>query len=431
MAEDGGSRVDITPEYIGPADRSAAWTWFSDDRLILDEGVDGGPRALLGSVSADSDSGGDIDLRWHDFGSGDSGLFVLHEELDQDDHNCPALYQRPDGRYLAMYSSHGGDALLRWRVSADPHDPTTWEPERTIDTGGETTYANLHAVRTVNGHRRLYCFTRAAGWDPTILVSDDWGTTWSLGGRLLSVGEDSTRPYVRYASDETRVHLVATDGHPRDSDNGLYHGYLRNETLFDSAGNPVDDPFEPQGEPAAPAELSTVFEPGIAPDGTPLSRAWGIDVAIDDEGHPVAIFQARAADDWRDHRYCYARIGSDGWTVFPLLAAGPGLYESEKDYTGLAAIDPVHPDRVVVSTPIDPRDDAPSSDHQIFAGGTSDSGATWDWTLLPSKDGAPALRPILAGTPEARVLVWMEGPYSTYRQWETRAVGFVFTGDLL
>ena len=67
--------------------------------------------------------------------------------------------------------------------------------------------------------------------------SDDHGATWTYGGRLFK-GKDGYGPYVKYAYDgDGTIHFVATEDHPRNFDNSLYHGIVRDGQICDSAGS--------------------------------------------------------------------------------------------------------------------------------------------------------------------------------------------------
>jgi hypothetical protein len=423
--KDGPATADGDSVPIGPTDRTAAWTWFTDERAIVDGDVGGGPRVLVGCVTSGDARGGDVGVRWRDFGAGTTGSCTLHERFEQDDHDCPALFLRPDGRYLAVYAKHGTDALTRWRVSSAPHDPTAWEPERTLDNGAETTYANVYRLPDDGATGRTYCFTRTTNWDPNVLVSTDQGSSWSHGGRLLRRGDGGQRPYVRYASDGAAIHLTTTDEHPRAFENGLYHGYVRDGRLFDTSGTVRhEDVLDGDAAAPTPDDLTTVFEPRTTIDGTELTRAWSVDVAVGADGTPVTVFQARAGDDPDDHRYLYARHDGGTWSVAQVAQAGPGFYEPEKDYTGLATLDPTDPSRLVVSTPIDPRDATALDRYALFAGATPDGGATWEWTPIDPDATTDDRRPLVAADDAGRTaIVWMRGAYETYRSWETTAVG--------
>jgi hypothetical protein len=273
------------------------------------------------------------------------------------------------------------------------------------------------------GLGRLYNFTRTVGFDPNVLISDNFGSGWSYGGRLLSEGDSTDRPYLRYSSDGQRIHFITTERHPRNFDNSVYHGYVQDGQLFDSAGAVIDaNLFDPDG--MAPATLTPVFTTGTQFGGTTMRRAWTIDVAIDGAGQPYAVFQARANDNNLDHRFFYARFNGASWTVHELAKAGGFLYASEDDYTGLAALVPGDPNRLFISTKIDPRTNITMPRYEIFEGTTTTGGADWTWAPITFNSTVDNLRPIVPEwDDENTALLWMRGSYSTYINYDLDVVG--------
>jgi hypothetical protein len=142
---------------------NGAWCWFQDERALVDP-----ERQLLvvGSIASGGGTDGaaregDLDLNVVDLSAGDVQVVTLHEGFEADDHDVPALWRRPDGRWLAVYARHKTDDNTYWRIS-EVDDPTRWGEERVFDwselTGGRhVTYSNLHEI-----DGRLFCF-----WSPT------------------------------------------------------------------------------------------------------------------------------------------------------------------------------------------------------------------------------------------------------------------------
>lgn len=406
---------------------NGAWCWYQDERCIVDADAPGGPRLLIGSVSsaADGDAeSGDIDLLWLDLIGETIGHFELSNRLQRDDHDSAALWLRPDGRYLAAYSKHTADLLTRWRVSTNPHDPTAWGAEQTYTHSYNTTYNNLFYLPADNGGAgRLYNFSRIINWDPTAMASYDYGSTWASVGGLITMGGGSDRPYAKYYGNGGKIHFITTEGHPRDYDNSIYHGYVRDGVSYGSDGTVVDnDVFVGTGP--LPTAFTPVFLTGDTFGGDVMSHAWTIDVAIDGD-EPVVIFIARANGSTSDHRFFYARYATgSGWAVHELAAAGGYLYAAEDDYTGLASIDPDDPDVVVLSTTVDPRDGSATGTYELYQGRTADGGATWSWTALTEGSNVANLRPLIPSYSDGfeRLIVWMRGGYATYTSWTTAAV---------
>ncbi|MGB4256755.1 MAG: BNR-4 repeat-containing protein [Phycisphaerae bacterium] len=410
---------------------NGAWCWYEDERAIIHGG-----KLIVGSVADASGPGGsardgNIEIAAFDFNTGQITRFVLHANFQADDHNSPAIFVRPDGRYIAMYAKHGSDRFTRYRISTYPGDPTAWEPEQTFDNGAGTTYSNVYRLSLENGGAgRLYNFARTIDMDPNVLVSDDDGQTWTYGGRLLDwpkpvgdpkfTGQDGTRPYLRYTSDGVdEVHFITTEDHPRAYDNSIYHGVIRGGKVYDSFGNVVDDNLF-DGIARRPNEYTRVFDT----DTSPLGFAWTTAIRLDRQGRPRILFTARANNsDYNDHRFLYGRFDGTAWHVYEIAKAGGYLFSPEYDYTGLGTLDPDDPDTLYISTKIDPRDDTALAHYEIFKGVTRDGGATWVWTPITENSEVDNLRPILPPSDGLHnALVWFRGVYTSYTNYNVEVV---------
>ena len=110
---------------------NGAWCWFQDERALVDpaeQHAPGGIGRRARGARRRNTAAGNIEVAVLDLATGESKVHVLHEQLESDDHDAPALLIRPDGRYLAMYAKHKTDNYSRWRVSVRPHDASEWEP---------------------------------------------------------------------------------------------------------------------------------------------------------------------------------------------------------------------------------------------------------------------------------------------------------------
>ncbi|MCO6046538.1 BNR-4 repeat-containing protein [Aeoliella sp. ICT_H6.2] len=410
---------------------NGAWSWFEDERAIVDNSNPDNPLLLVSSVSAGAfPENGDIDLLWRNLTTGAQGEYELHNQLQQDDHDSAGLYLRPDGRYLAMYAEHGSDAFTRWRISTNPHDPTSWGPEQTLNNGAGTTYNNIYYLPADNGGAgRTYNFTRTANYDPNVQVSDDDGTTWANAGKLLTEGGGGDRPYVRYASDGKKIHFIATDRHPRNFQNSVYHGYIQDGVLYNTDGTTIDDNlFDSNG--VQPSALTPVFENSSQLGGLTMNRAWTINLEIDNTGNPVGVLTARVNDSNQDHRFLYARYDGQHWHVNEMAQAGAYLYAAEDDYTGLASIDPNNPNVVYMSSDIDPRDDSATSKYELYKGVTTDFGASWTWSPITENSTIDNIRPVVPEwNGQNTAITWLRGNYNSYTNWDTEVVGLTFAAS--
>ncbi len=425
---------------------NGGWCWFQDERALIHNGA-----LWVGSVASDGGAdgqhrGGNVQVTRYDLTTGDTACFVLAERLESDDHNAPALYVRPDGRILALYSKHSRDNLARWRITTNPGDITTWEPEQTFVNGSDYCYNNVYSL-TKHGDR-LFNFHRGLDRNPNYLVSNDHGDTWRYGGKLLSwvpdptdpkaTGRDGRRPYLRYASNHTdAIHFVTTEDHPRGYDNSVYHGVARlidgQMQITRSDGTVIGPLADSPDAVIQPTDLTRVF------DGDAHRVAWTVDLRLDAQGHPVALFSTQRGDaDVRDDihagggdlRYHYARWEGARWDEHEIAHAGQALYAPEVDYPGLGAIHPLDPGVVVISTNADPVTGAPlisAADqrrhYELFRGVTADAGRTWAWSPITRDSRHDNLRPIIppgdAGRPP---LLWLRGRLRNFCDYDLQVV---------
>jgi hypothetical protein len=416
-----------------PASPNGAWCWFQDERVIVNTHDANNPVLMFTAVSAsteDEQEQGDLDFYWYGLNSQQSGVVELHDRLGQDDHNVAALFQLPNGQTLAAYARHHEDLYTYSRLS-DPGDPAVWSEASVYEGEANSTYNNL---LTAGADKTLLSFSRLQGWDPNFLAYDDNRGRWAYGGRLLN---SEGRPYLKYSgnADGTKIHVVATDQHPRNFDNSIYHGVTDGHVLFDTNGKVLDHDLSDQDavQPTAP---TVVFE------GDANNVAWMADVEIDDKNQPVIAFSVQKdgrglpqGSGGKDHRYHLARLGPEGWQQHEIAYAGERLYPREDDYTGLVAIDPEDVNHLVISTNADPDTGAPlisSADQQrhyeLYEGKSSDGGKTFAWQALTRHSTVDNIRPVIPGwASNQRVVLWMRGSYTTYTDFDTQIVGVIQT----
>ena len=415
------------------------WCWFQDERAVIADGT-----LVVGCVSTgngDADRKGDVQAIVLDLATGSSQLVELHDRLGADDHNAPAFEMLPGQRLVAVYATHGRANGFWYRISA-ANDPTRWGPIREYvpTEDSSITYSNVFRLTAEND--RVFNFYRgyAGSFKPSYAWSDDDCRTWQNGGVFINVpGEFRHRPYVKYASHGVdTIHMVYTNGHPRNYDNSLYHIYYRAGVLHDSRGMTI----APLAEGVAQPDLGTVIFAGDEEN-----VAWPCDLQLDRNGSPVAVYSvqkdARGSpsghpDSGQDHRYRYAVWDGSGWDDSEMAYAGTRLYSGEDDYTGLACVDPDDIGTVFISTNADPATGTPlisSEDgqrhYEIFEGITSDHGRTWTWNSITSNSSEDNLRPIVPKWNEqSTALLWLRGSMRTYTDYDLRPVALIRTNPV-
>lgn len=422
---------------------NGAWSWFMDERAVVHEG-----KLVVGSVRAagkyrdDTLPGwGNVEISVLDIASGSVRRTILHQHFQQDDHDNPAFLPVADGRLLAVYTQHGVDRKVHYRFSA-PHDPGRWGEDNVFEapdadhdrqrlTGVNVTYSNL--FRLSSG--RIVNFFRGLGQGPNYMYSDDDGRTWRYGGRLF-VGKGGYSPYLKYAFDgKETIHFINTEDHPRNYDNSVYHGMIRDGQVYLSDGTRRGALTTDTTVQLNAWDFTKLFA------GDPDNVGWVTDLELDAQRRPVAVFTVQKdgrglprGQGGMDHRFFYGRWDGKAWRVEEIAYAGRRLYPSEDDYTGLAAIDPKDPSVVFISTDADPVTGAPlvsSADQQrhreLFRGVTSDSGTTWRWTAITANSAMDNLRPLVPRWSDPRTaLVWMRGSYmANHGEWTTAVVALL------
>jgi hypothetical protein len=423
---------------------NGAWSWFMDERVIVFEGklVVGSVRAVGNFRNDSAADWGNVEISTYDLASGATQRTVFHRHFEQDDHDGPALLPLPDGRLLAMYTKHGMERRIYYRFSK-PHDPLVWSEAYEFETpgtdaparsGDNVTYSNL--FRLPSG--RLLNFFRGVRHDPNYMYSDDAGRSWRYGGHILR-GRGGYSPYLKYAFDgRNTVYFVVTDDHPRNFDNSVYAGFVRDGNVYLSDGTRRAALSDSTGTDLSAWDMTQVFR------GDPDNVGWVIDLELDARQRPCVVFSVQK--DGRglprgqggfDHRFHYGRWDGSAWRVHEIAYAGTRLYPGEDDYTGLAALDPRNPNVAYISTDADPVSGAPlvsSADgrrhRELYRGTTPDSGATWKWEPLTANSTADNLRPIVPKWADPRTaLVWMRGAYRSNRgEWSTAVVATILPG---
>jgi hypothetical protein len=412
---------------------NGAWTWYCDERAIVD--VAGG-KIIVGSdanTSGASGSGrdGTIEVVIYDIASRTAGAVTRIGDLGPDDHNTPALLVKPDGKYLAFWAGHNENCNSYW----SNYNGTSWAAQQTFDwiplgcqtsVNTKVTYNNLWNM-TAEG--KIYNFVRSIGTSPNVLVSSDNGVTWQHGGRLTSTPTVGyVAGYYKYWGNQVdRIDFFGTEAHPRDNDNNLYHGYVKGGKTFTSTNAQVDADIGDTTSPQITA-LTRVFATGTTLDGKVMNHLWNSDLVRYEDGTVAAIGMARSSMDSNNpnHSFLYHRFDGMTWRTTYLGEAGTKLYDSEQDYVGLGALHPNDPHIVYISTPIDPRNDMTLAHREIFQGVTCDNGMTFQWTPITWNSSRDNLRPIVpAWNSSNMVLLWFRGTYNTAQIYAEEVVGII------
>ena len=393
-------------ESFADFSNDGGWCWFADPRAITRDG-----KTYTGWVTEN----GSIQAGMLDHAANAITTVDLHEEYQRDDHDNPSFLFLPDGRLMAFYSKHSGPEMNA-RVTASPGDFTDWEPERILKVNAtprprkNITYS--HPVMLSQENNAIYLFWRGDTWKPTLSKSTDGGKTWSPGKVVTSRqgANGENRPYVKIASNgKDRIHMIFTDGHPRnEANNSVYYACYKDGAFFKADGTRIAGIDQ---LPFAPEQADCVY-----PAAQTHVRGWVYDLAIDENECPVIAYTRLPSEE--DHRYHYARWDGKAWTDNELCSGGkwfpqtkPGTVEREPHYSGGLALDPADPSVVYLSRPV-------NGVREIERWTTADGGKTWTSVAVTAGSKFDNIRPYVVrdAVPDGPKLLWLNlhGRYVHY-----------------
>lgn len=388
-----------------------AWCWFSDPRAVYHHGQR--EQIYFGTINRR----GDVLIHSRDMNSGETESFVLHDSLEIDDHNVPAILILPDGKLLVFYNEHNGNVFMRKSVRAE--DVGAWEEERIIcEETEEYLYTYVNPVRLAEENGRIYLIGRKVGptrsfehWWSYFKYSDDDGETWSEDIILLDNEGRKNPPYLKVATDHrSRIDFLFTDGHPKiGPDVSVYHMYYQKDAFYQTNGAPV---ARRDQLPIAIQSVNKVYD--AAPSQV---RAWIWDIALKD-GAPVITYARYPSED--DHIYHYAYWENDRWVDHRLVNSGSmitvlqqGDMVREAHYSGGVVLDHSDPAQVYLSREVNGKFEIER--RQLSADGH------WSAELITEGSAKDNIRPYVAdqSPPGQTLLFWMYGVYRHYTRYDT------------
>ena len=452
-------------------DPDAAWTWYTDERAIIDF-----PRLITGGVRGKDWFGsvGDIVGTEFDLTTGERRPFLLgpppikdpanigsgDTAEDKDDHNTAAFIKLSDGHYLAAWSAHSENNEIYFRRSSQAGDATSWEPtqiyERSVADGAsgpnDVTYNDLIFLSDEGtGQGRLYNFFRndlADSWDRWFIYSDDLGVTWNWGGRHTGQNNPSIRPYPKYASNgvDTIWWISSED----NSGQSIWSGFIRDGRNHGMDGVVVDtDIFDNTAPPVG--DYTAVMRTGEVDAGEPMENLWPRDLAYDGDGRLAALWRGYGNGSSTDIRQFYGRWDptSLSWDVHRMGYTGDASVVLQQDGseqhrgTPLSAINPGDVDVCFLSANVDPATGLPlfsqadgRRNYEIFRAETSDGGETWSYTQITRNSSCHNFRlSVVPWDENNTAVVWMRGYYDRWffnasnDGWDCAMVAWLDRGD--
>lgn len=366
---------------------TGAWSWWSRPQAVYNATANK-TWFGYGNVSGDACIG-EID---HDTGT--VIRFQLNAGLEYDDHICPTIVIRSDGKLVAFYTKDIGDTSLRYRVSTNAYDASAWATEQTITIASNVVYTNPMIL----SDGRCYIFYRRAngsGRNFAYRSTADYSTWTSETSFIVDAAQ---KPYVQVANLGDRIDFVYTDGHPDDLNTSMYHVYAQlvsgSLAFYRTDGTALTLPI-------APSAGTLIYNGANA-------RAWGWDVTYGSDGYPRCVFERIVSAN--NSNYYFARCTSGGWLQSVSIGgyAGSALVTGQPSYLGGVCFDAQNPNVLYVSTEI-------TGVYEMETWTSEDNGATWYKSAQLTGGNTVTTRNIRPYSPRNHngqvAVIWMGGTY--------------------
>ena len=416
------SEPEIIEPYSGETvTEEGAWCWFADPRALhYEDEAAGINMTYVGYI----DIHGAIKAMQYDFNKKQQSEVLIRSYFQPDDHDNPTFLVLPDKRVMIFYSRHTDEACFYYRVSQKPGDITSLGEEKVIKTSHNTTYPSPFILSDDPEH--IYLCWRGINWHPTIAQlsipdeNDDVTFTWGPYQMVQSTG---ARPYAKYLSNgKDKLYVTYTTGHPdNENPNFVYFNVvdIKSKTLQDVNGNVLsniaDGPFNVN---KTSSYVSTY--PSTVVDNPSNQRDWVWQVSEDKNGYPV-IAMVRISSGKTSHDYYYAQWTGTSWKKTFLANGGGAFHQTpglEMCYSAGMAIDPVRPNEVYCSVPV-------NGVYEIVKYTVGDDGSVISkpYTSNSLKNNVrPYIIPGYNG--EEPQVVWMYGEYYDWIVNEIRPLGY-------
>lgn len=389
-----------------PLRDGGGWCWFSDPRAVQYNG-----KTYVGWIAPN----GSIGISQIDHATKRRHYYTLAANFEQDDHDNPSIYIRPDGRILVTWALHNDPVGLHYKISTNPEDITAWGSEQTIATpDGAVSYNNPRYLSSLD---RLYqhfrCRTGATSTRPhRICYSDDDGATWSAPTILFTT--PNHRPYVKSQTNGVdRIDWYLTQGNP--GENGLitdvYHAISK------VVGGELKH-YRSDGTTEITAPITVTSLDKVYDSTASGVSGWVWDLQYGADGHPRVLMERAVSD--TDNRYIFSRWDGSAWTTpVEICTAGPRITtDVSSEYTGGLCFA-----RGTVDTVIASRMSGVGGYANLEKWNTSDNGANWAKVSDVTTDTTNGIingRPYVPKDAASDVeLLWWRGTYASYTDFDT------------
>lgn len=341
---------------------------------------------------------GDVGVTKHSLLTGLSTHFVLVPGFQYNGHANSTVTFLQDGRVVCVYSKHSDSVGVRYKISTNPEDISSFGSEQvlTVTTTGEGTSYNVVFYLSSTG--KYYVVYRAGDFTQKMRATADF-VTWDAE-RTVIAGQGGHRPYIALRSDgDSRVDWLYTTGHPNERDNSIYHVSMEieggSEVWRTTSGTQIT-------APATPTNGQIVY----AFDGY---DGWCWDVIR--RGSEIYGLWSKYVTTGTDHRMMLARWNGASWTNEQVAALG-GDVDDQLWSDGQAAFDPIDQSIIYLCGAV-------SGVHELQAFKINSS-ATSKLGDITSGSTNNNFSPVPVVWADKRAVVaWLNGPQSSYLNFAT------------
>ena len=385
------------------------WCWFQDPKAVCYEGK---------TYFSWTRGNGDVGISCYDPSTERVKHFTLSYNFDKDDHSCPSILFRSDGRIVAFYTEHSG-TIMRWRISSSPEDISSWSNEYTF-TGAKSEICYPHPVRLSDENDTIYLFYRSLpSSGPGYWVyrkSHDGGETFGNEIDMLIFTRSS--PYTKVVSNgRNKIHFAFGDCYfscNPQSHLDIMYCYYENGSFHRADGSTI------KNESQLPISDKSTVDMIYNSSAVGNHDAWAWDIALDSNEIPHIVFSELVS--LTDHRYRYARWTGLQWTNSEICSAGGYIGDDPAltgIYSGGLCLDHNDPSIVYLSK------QEGSGQFEIYKYYTNDGGMTWTENAITSNSTAQNCRPtFVINSTSAFKIIWWSGTYSHYTNYKTSLLGY-------
>jgi hypothetical protein len=314
--------------------KNGAWCWFQDPRAVYANN-----KTFISYI----DKVGNVKIANYNHANNTVSEFTLKAGFQVDDHNCPTILIRSDGKLITFWTKHTIEQYIYYRISTNPYDISAWGPEQTIDTGAlHVTYSQPTLLSSEDkiyvlfrGHVAPYVdchwYYITATDDTDYPQISEWIGAVSPVQFIDFLTDGYSSPYLKSDSNNRNridINISVHPAHNAANICDIWYCYYKDGSFYKADNTKIEDVGD---LPMKPAQLDLVYDASIS--GKP-AWSWHT-VSINNKPYLAFVKFMTTAD----HRYMYAAY-SGGWNISEITNGGTFINGgTEVYYSGGVSLD--------------------------------------------------------------------------------------------